>query len=641
MNRLRSWLRRCAPLLLTLVLLSPLAWGRAGGGGHYSGGSHSFSSGGYGHASGQGGSGDLFLLIWFLFRYPQISVPLVLVVILLWVLNNNSRRGTLLTGDRGMSRAISRSLQTQESARMSAAAARIRERDAAFDEQQFLARAAAAFLKIQEAWSRQDMAPARAFISDGVMERFSIQIGMQKTDGIRNDLSAVNVIDASIAEVESDAHFDTLHVRLRASAVDTEVSLADGHRLSGSGQSEPFVEIWSFLRRPGALTLQQPGLIEGYCPSCGAPLAIADAAQCGSCKSWVNSGEYDWVLSEITQESEWAVRGSGDAVPGFSALAQQDATLNTQFLEDRASVVFWRWQLALAQNSSKALLPVAGDDFCRGWDADTAARLYRFRNVAVGAVEVRAFEPGEPMNLAHVAIKWSGDQYQALQGQQQSMGQQLRQHVIILGRNSGVHTDEKAGLSSCRCPSCGAPPSSREDARCSYCGTAFNDGSRQWVVRQIVPVASWRRPASLAPPAMPLAAAMFSGAPELSLGWVQGLSTTEVLAVLVSAMMADGSIDPAEQKYLDRYARNNHIAPEVVSGLIDAARQGHLDIPAPRTPQEARACLDGLIQMSLADGKVDPAELKLILAYAETAGIDRNLVVQRIKDMRLSLFRQA
>jgi len=106
-------------------------------------------------------------------------------------------------------------------------------------------------------------------------------------------------------------------------------------------------------------------------------------------------------------------------------------------------------------------------------------------------------------------------------------------------------------------------------------------------------------------------------------------------------MMADGSIDPAEQKYLDRYARNNHVAPEVVSGLIEAARQGHLEIPAPRTPQEARACLDGLIQMSLADGKVDPAELKLILAYAESAGIDRNLVVQRIKDMRLSLFRQA
>ncbi|MDE0856513.1 MAG: hypothetical protein OSA97_19010, partial [Nevskia sp.] len=129
--------------------------------------------------------------------------------------------------------------------------------------------------------------------------------------------------------------------------------------------------------------------------------------------------------------------------------------------------------------------------------------------------------------------------------------------------------------------------------------------------------------------------------PALSLGWVQGLSSSEVLAILVSSMLSDGGIDPQKKKYLDQYARNNHIAPEVVAGVIESARQGHLDIPAPRTPQEARACLDGLIGLSLADGKVDVAELKLILAYAEKAGIDKDQVSQRIKQMRLSLFQQA
>jgi len=627
MNRLRYWLRRCAPLLLTLLFLAPLAWGRAGGGGSYHGGS---SSHGYGYSGGHGDSGDLFLLLWLLFRYPQISIPLLLVVVLFRVLNNRSSRGTFLAGDGRMTRTISRSLQTQETTRMSAATGRIRERDAAFDETQFLARASAAFLKIQESWSKQDMNPARGFVSDGVMERFEIQIGMQRADGIRNDLSGVRVLAASIVEAESDPHFDTLHVRLSAAAVDSEVSLADGRRVSGSGQSEPFTEIWSFLRKPGALTLQKPGPIEGFCPSCGAPLAINDAAQCGSCKSWVNSGEYDWVLSEITQESEWAVRGSGDAVPGFTGLTRQDPTLNTQFIEDRASVAFWRWQLALSQGNAKALLPVATEDFCKSWEADANARRYRFRHAAVGAVEVRAFEAGEPLNHAHVTIKWSGDMYQADAGLAQGLGLQLRQHVIILGRSATARTAENTGLNSCRCPNCGAPPSSREDARCSYCGTAFNDGSRQWVVTQIMPLAGWRRPETLV-----------ASTTELSLGWTQGLSTTEVLAVLVSAMMADGNIDPAEQKYLDRYARNNHVDAATVAGLIEAARQGHLEIPRPSTPQEAAACLDGLIDMSLADGKVDPAELKLILAYAESAGLDRNHVVQRIKEMRLELYRQA
>ncbi len=635
----RSCERLYRAALLLLALLPPLAWGRAGGGEHYPGGGD-----GYGGGHDGGDSGDaIYLLYWLLrlvFAYPAVGVPLLILVIVVMVLRNNSSRGTLLTGDRRMTRVISRSVATQESARIDAALGRIRARDPAFDQQQFLARAGGAFLKVQQAWSGQDMRPARPFISDGVMERFGIQIQMQRADGVRNDMSAVNVSDARIVEAESDAHFDTLHVRLQATAVDTTVSLADGRRVAGSGQSEPFVEIWSFLRRPGALTLNHPGVLEGFCPSCGAPLAITDAAQCGSCKAWVNSGEYDWVLSEITQESEWAVRGSGDSVPGFGSLAQQDPALNTQFLEDRASVAFWRWQLALAQGEAGPLQPVASEDFCRGWLADAEARRFRFRDAAVGAVEVRAFEAAGALNLAHVSVKWSGEQYAAGAAPGQSLGHLLREHIFVLGRNDGVRTDSSAGLSSCRCPNCGAPPASREDARCAYCGTAFNDGSRQWVVTRIEPVSAWRRPAAAAAMAGPPAEAP-AAHPALSLGWVQGLSSSEVLAILVSSMLSDGGIDPQKKKYLDQYARNNHIAPEVVAGVIESARQGHLDIPAPRTPQEARACLDGLIGLSLADGKVDVAELKLILAYAEKAGIDKDQVSQRIKQMRLSLFQQA
>jgi uncharacterized membrane protein YebE (DUF533 family) len=668
MKRLRHWLLRCTPAFTALILLLPLlAWARAGGGGHYGGGgSHGYSGGG-GYGGGYSGNGDgsgiwyiLYWLIELLFRYPRVGVPLLLLFIAWWMFNNHSNRGTLLVGETRMTRAIARGQAAQESARMGAATAQIRQRDPAFDEQQFLARVAGAFLKVQEAWSRQDMQPARGFVSDGVMERFEIQIGMQKADGIRNEMSAVNVANAAIVEAESDSHFDTLHVRLSANAVDTEVSLADGHRLSGSGQQEPFVEIWSFLRKPGAQTLQKPGPVEGCCPSCGAPLEITDAARCSSCKAWVNSGEYDWVLCEITQESEWAVRGSGEAVPGFTTLAQQDPALNTQFLEDRASVAFWRWQLALAQGNAKALLPVASEGWCQDWEADPASRHYRYRNAAVGAVEVRAFETGGPLNLAHVAVKWSGEAYVAGSGPGQSLGLQLREHVFVLGRHDAVRTTENSGLNSCRCPNCGAPPASREDPRCGFCGTAFNDGTRQWIVTQIVPIASWRMPqtaaaaaAAAAPSAVAsgvtawMTPAATAGVPpsapmgDPSLGWTQGLSSTEALAVLVSAMMADGNIDAKEQKLLDRYARNNHIAPEVVAGAIEAARQGHLQIPLPNTPQEAHACLDGLIGMSLADGKVDPAELKLILAYAEAAGLKRDVVVQRIKDIRLSLYRQS
>ena len=627
-RRLLCW----APLLPAL-LVAASAWGRAGGGDDYSSGS------GSGGSSDDGSLGLLWFLIQLAFDYPIVGIPLLVVCVLYVMLHNSTRRGTPLTSERGMTRVISSAVQARETGRVGGAVDRIRQRDSAFDEQRFLARARDAFLKIQQAWSRQDMAPARAFVSDGVMERFAIQIEMQKADGLRNEMSAVNVIDCRIVEAESDAHFDTLHLRLQASAVDSKLALADGRRLGGSGEPTQFVEIWSFLRRPGAQTLAQPGLIEGYCPSCGAPLNIGDAAQCASCKAWINSGQYDWVLCEITQESEWALRGSGENVPGFSALARRDPLLSTPFLEDRASVAFWRWQRALSQGGAKALLPVATPDFCKSWEADAAARQFRFRDAAVGAVEVRAFEQNEGMDLAHLRVRWSGAQFEAGSGRQVS-GTQPRDHVFVLERRADARTDDNAGLNSCRCPNCGAPPSSRDIAACEYCGTSFNDGSRQWVVGRILPIALWRMPGAAAVTDAPPPDAL-PAAPAVELGWVQGLSTSEVLAILVAAMMSDGNIDPAERKYLDRYAVNNHVPAASIDGLIEAARRNQLEIPKAQTPVEAHACLNGLIEMSLADGKVDPAELKLILLYAESNGIERNKVIQTIKERRLSLFQQA
>lgn len=618
--------RACLAVAL-LLLVAGAAWGRAGGGENY--------GTGYSGGSGSGDSGDdggflIGLLLELVFYHPLIGVPILLIVVFVVMRRNSAARGTPYVGERRMTRVIREDQQTRESERKDQALARIRERDPAFTEPAFAARARQAFLKVQQAWSAQDMRPARAFISDGVMERFSIQLEMLKARGLRNDMSAVTVTDCHVLDAESDAHFDTLHLRICATAVDTEISLADGRRVRGSGQPESFSEIWSFLRRPGAQTLAKPGLIEGCCPNCGAGLPIGDAAQCGSCKSWINSGEYDWVLSEITQPSAFAVRASGEDIPGFADLAQRDPLLNTQFLEDRTSVAFWRWQCAIVQGTPRALAPVATPQFCAGWDAQ-AQRVQHFDYAAVGAVEVQGFERRETQELAHVAVRWAGTVARSGDGSGDAV--MPREHVFVLARNIGVQTDATAGLNSSRCPNCGAPPSSREVAACEYCGTPFNDGSRQWVLTRIDTALAWRASQATAPaPERPVA---------LDLGWVQSLSTEEVMAVLICAMLADGSIDPRERQFLDRYAQNHQVPPGTVDGLIEAVRQDRLRIPQARTPQEAMACLDGLIEMSLADGKVDPAEMNLILAYADGHGIERHRVEQRIRERRLSLYQQA
>jgi predicted lipid-binding transport protein (Tim44 family) len=185
------------------------------------------------------------------------------------------------------------------------ALAAIKSRDPQFDEQQFLARVSQAFLKIQAAWSRQDLSAVRPFISDGIRERFSFQFNMQQALGYRNQLDNVAVCAAQAAVVVADSQFDTIHVEFRATADDYRVDVLTGRRVGSPSVAQEFVEYWSFHRRPGAQTLARAGSIEGHCPHCGAPIEIVDRAQCSSCRSVVNSGEHDWVLAEITQPEEW------------------------------------------------------------------------------------------------------------------------------------------------------------------------------------------------------------------------------------------------------------------------------------------------------------------------------------------------
>ncbi|MCX5794595.1 MAG: TIM44-like domain-containing protein [Elusimicrobia bacterium] len=621
------------PLASLLLLLESLAFGRAGGGGHYSGG-HSFSggssySGGHSYSGGssysgghyRSGGGDfLFDLLTAYVRWaeahPLIGIPLTLAIV--YVIFRLYTAGN----DRYVSVTIGRGIEAQADSRLQSKLAGLRARDPGFSPEEFLARAQAAFLKIQGAWCGLDMAPARAFISDGVMERFSIQLAMQKAEGKHDRMDGLSVREARLLEVESDPQFDTLHVSLRASAVDVEVSLQDGSVAAGDAEAEEFTEVWSFLRRPGAKTLDKPGLIEGQCPNCGSALEIKDAALCSSCKSWVNSGQYDWVLAEITQACEWSVREAGREVPGWGLLSADDPGLNTQFLEDRASVVFWRWQYALRRSDAGLMRSVACDRFCAELAEQIRAKPVRHEDAAVGRVTVLAVEPGGDFDRAHVGVKWSAE------------GSVL-QHVLILGRRKGVQTDERSGLVSARCPACGAPAESREAAACAYCAHAFNDGSRNWVLLEMVPAGLWQRPSWPESGAAPAPAA--AADPD----WGAALAPADALAVLVSTITADGRVADQEMAYLQSYAKSRAIPPEVADRVIAAANAGTLHVPEPKDPAQVRAVLRGLIRMSLADGSIADAELKLINSFAGSHGLSLEDVRADIAEQRAAMYREA
>lgn len=667
--------------LITIFALPALLFARAGGGQSYSG---SHSSGSH---SGGGGGGDGSGAIWLIFQairlcivYPKVGIPVVILVVggIIYFYRTGASSYTASVIRRGGALADERE--------QAALLDKLRETDAAFNEDAFLTRVRLAFAKIQDAWCGQNLTAVRPFISDGVFERFTLQFDEQRAQGLRNQMDDLNIQDVETAGGYADTLFDVLNIRIEASATDSMVSLKDGKRLSGSTTSEPFVEIWTFLRRRGAQTSadpNKPGLIEGNCPNCGGAIELNQNANCQYCGAILRSGQYDWVLAEITQECEWQP-GSQKNLPALDALMQQDPGFNLQALEDRASVIFWRLATAERLADTKPLAKVALPDFLERYGADLGARRGPQGqrtwqgDRAVGSVDTLGIILATPTTPGHSAgsasaqsaapdpstqdsssydralleIRWSGTRFTSdpagkITRHEQSSVSHL---LMVLARKAGAKSDTDKSISSAHCPTCGAPEGGTASGVCDFCGATLNDASQSWA---LVDATSLNSPRALellsdmrrtAPAAVAVAVASSdngdtNGDADTNDTTPQSPATT--LAWMVKMSLADGHLDDTERDLLESYATRYRIPNDRLDQLIGAAQSNTLDIPLPANETEARATLKSMAKAALADGKITREEQSLLEAAGQHLGLSDKDVSLLLKRTRSELYQDA
>lgn len=619
-------------LLLLVVLLTPSAsHARAGGGHGYSGGGGGggfgggggggfhFGGGGY-RSSGRGGgtatSSDL--LFWAI---------LILIVIIAVVIQSRNQ----LQNGRQTS-VIRRARPLQDAAADAAASAAISRTDPAFDKDHFLRRVRVAFAKIQAAWSAQDLTTVRPFLSDGVHERFGLQFLEQQALGFRNQVGDVRIHAMTLAHADSEGPFDALSVRITAQARDFDVSLSDGSKLPGTDRDEPFVEIWSFLRRRGATTdPTKPGLIEGNCPNCGASIDINQSATCQYCGAHLRSGQYDWVLAEITQESEWRSERPG-SLPGVAPTRQRDPDFSVQELEDFASVCFWRKAMADRVRDLRPLAKVSGPAF----PDDYANRLmpraaddgsyYYVGQCAVGSVRTLGVVANDDTEQALIEVRWSGTRYTARPNARPTKTgpDVVSRTLLVLSRSAAATTRADLALSSSHCPHCGAPLSLATASTCEFCGKTLNDPRNGWVLSDLQSMIS--------PTAQSLLNQLHPDPVAPSHAVATDASAADLLAWMVKAAMADGVTTDAERTQLDRVAAKHNIPKQQVDRLLSAAVHGQLDPAEPRTPDDAKRWLNAMVAMAVTDGHLDPAERALLRTAGAKLGLgdyDLDLLVKR------------
>ena len=451
---------RALLLLLMMVLMPLYALARPGGGqsyhaapSHSSSSSHSYSTGSS-HSYSSGGGGSMS---------PGAALTLLVILGIIVVI-------VMVTKKRGGGRA---SVMVDSSTAAEGLAA-LRGQDPAFDQAAFAERAKGVMAKVNEAWVAGNMGPARRHISDGVYVRFQTQLQLLKTQGLRNAMADWSVVGCEVLAAESDAKWDTVHVKMVGQARDADVpaNLSAPQAMEQAKQA-PLVryeEVWSFLRKRGSKSKDGVPTLEGRCPNCGADLPVSDVVRCEYCKAVVNSGEHDWVLAEITQPEEWRPWMTNADIEGLNALQAKDPAVSRQELEDRASVVFWKWIDARVTGARTRF-----ERFCLSPGQPPADRA-ALSQVAVGSSELVYVTVGEEgLDRCEVEITWSAAE---------NGGQPVNQvNRVVLAR--ATTATSKGGLNSLDCPNCRGPLADSDLAKCNFCGEPLAGGKHEWSLEAV------------------------------------------------------------------------------------------------------------------------------------------------------------
>lgn len=318
---------------------------------------------------------------------------------------------------------------------------------------------------IQDAWCAGDMRPCRRYLSQGVYNRFRLQLKiMRELEKRQNVMADFRILHFGIVAGRRSGSFDTLVVRMQARARDTtvplEMPLKDANALARRAPLTEFCEYYTFMRSTQAQTTNKLQL--NACARCGTPFAgEGEVNKCSNCGTTAGSGEFDWVLAEITQASEYR-----------SSISLRFPDLSPDRIEDRASFLFWRNLMATMTENWHYLSRDATDECLAN-----LRPIARLNQIAVGASELEKYEAiGENEECA-VRIYWSASSHE-------QADPRARQSLLRLKRPLKWQTADRS-LADHSCEACGAPLPETDSTHCSYCRSPLLSKNRDWLLDSI------------------------------------------------------------------------------------------------------------------------------------------------------------
>ncbi len=340
-------------------------------------------------------------------------------------------------------------------------------RDPGFSVETFKARGRAIAEKIQHAWSAGDMRDCRRFLSQGVYNRFRLQLKiMREIEGKKNVMADFRITGFDIWNHNQSGNFDCLTVRLNAAARDITINAdipdAEAYRQAVAAPLAAFTEFYSFMRRRDAHSAGYENAEQ--CSHCGTPFqGEGEITKCKSCGAVAGSGTFDWVLTEITQAVEY--KGS----PTRKSMGD----VSSDRLEDRASFIFWRDLMAQMTANRAYIIRDATDTYLSSAAFEKPQPLF---DIAVGAADLETFKGKDDVSRARIRVKWSAAGSRAAEVRH-------RQSVITL--ISPANAAAAGGFAEHSCTSCGAPLPETDSTECSYCHSPIQRKNADWLLESV------------------------------------------------------------------------------------------------------------------------------------------------------------
>jgi len=346
-----------------------------------------------------------------------------------------------------------------------------------FSKENFLEKAEDIFMKLQKAWSTNNMQSVRSFVSQGIYHRLNLQLKLMiEEEGLRNIMSDYKILDKELSGIHTHENYLTIHMKYNAKAKDitipfeyTEKEIQDD--LNDASYIQ-FTEVYSFTRKKNIQTNENKSIYNGQCPSCGSVAEnLTDANKCESCGAIFNSGEYDWVLSEITQIEEWKSPWL-ETYPPLKSKVSTAVTMNKEIIEDRASYLFWQYIYANAKGKADVLNRDTTSNFLSNF---SPSNKY-YSEPVVGAADLIDFTETEENILANIKITWSAafDKHSVPQNYQTTIQLSLDKNI-----------KNNYGFADHGCPACGGPTPDNDEVKCQFCGEELPTKTNDWLLNKV------------------------------------------------------------------------------------------------------------------------------------------------------------